>query len=96
MSLSHRNGRPIERKKFTPPAIGWKCPTCGKKALIRVNKAFLLEEDGVVMPKLDRLQCQACHEDFFDLYAMDKIAAFRRRHPLKKANGREVKKAVAA
>lgn len=96
MSSSHQSARLIKSKKFVPPATGWKCPICGEKALIRVNKPFLLEEDGIVMPKLDRLQCQACKEDLFDLYAMDEVAAFRQRHPQKKATRREVKRAVAA
>jgi hypothetical protein len=48
------------------------------------------------MPKLDRLQCQSCKEDFFDLYAMDQIAEFRKQHPLKKAAIKQLRKAVAA
>jgi len=48
------------------------------------------------MPKLDRLQCRSCKEDFFDLYAMDQIAEFRKRHPLKKSTIQQLKKAVAA
>jgi len=40
---------------------------CGQKTLIRVTSSILLEEDGAVMPELDRLQCQSCKEDLFDL-----------------------------
>ncbi len=95
MSSSPRNGQQIKKKRLTPPATGWKCPMCGQKALIRVNKSCRLE-DGLVIPKLDRLQCQACKEDFFDLYAMDQIAEFRKRHPLKKSTIKQLRKAVAA
>jgi hypothetical protein len=48
------------------------------------------------MPKLDRLQCQSCKEDFFDLYAMDQIAEYRKRQPLKKAAIKRHKRALAA
>jgi len=63
--------------------------------LLRVNKACRLE-DGLIIPKLDRLQCQACGEDFFDLYAMDQITEFRQSQSQKKASEGEVKKALAA
>jgi hypothetical protein len=100
MSSSRRNGHPTKKlKRFTPPATGWKCPTCGQKALIRVTSPFLLEEDGAVMPELDRLQCQSCKEDLFDLYAMDQITQFRKRHPYKKSMAKRPKadkKAIAA
>jgi predicted RNA-binding Zn-ribbon protein involved in translation (DUF1610 family) len=83
MSSSLRSAQPIKKRRLSPPAAGWKCPSCGQKKLIRVNKSCRLE-DGVVVPKLDRLQCQACGEDFFDLFAMDQIAAFRRTMKQKK------------
>jgi hypothetical protein len=95
MSLSPRNGQPIKKRRLAPPATGWKCPSCGQKALIRVNKSCRLE-DGLVIPKLDRLQCQNCKEDFFDLYAMDQIAEFRKSHPLKRSAIKQLKKAGAA
>lgn len=71
---------------------------CGQKALIRVN-TFCQLEDGAVMSALDRLQCQSCKEDLFDLYAMDQITEFRKRHPYKKPMAKrqnEAKNAVAA
>ena len=84
MSSSPRSALPIRNsKRLTPPATGWKCPECGQKALVRVNKPCQLE-DGIVMPKLDRLHCRSCKEDFFDLYAMDQIAEFRKLYPYKK------------
>ena len=82
--------KPYEQKAAT----GWKCPSCGQKKLFRVNKSCRLE-DGLVIPKLDRLQCQACGEDFFDLFAMDQIAAFRR-EPAVTPSARASKKAMAA
>lgn len=94
MSLSPQNSQPIKKKRLIPPASGWNCPMCGQKALIRVNKSCRLE-DGVVIPQLDRLQCQACKEEFFDLYAMDAIAEFRRRHPLAKSAAQKIRKALA-
>jgi len=96
MSSSHRNGRPTNRgRRFVPPPAGWKCPECGEKALIRVKKSHRLY-DGVVIPKLDRLQCQACKASFFDPYAMDAIEEFRKRQPLKKATAQRTKRVVAA
>jgi len=86
----------VKKKKLIPPAAGWNCPMCGQKALIRVTNSILLEEDGAVMPALDRLQCQSCKEDLFDLYAMDQIAEFRKRYPLKKSMLKQLKKAVVA
>ncbi len=90
MSSSLPNAQPIKKRRLAPPATGWKCPACGQKKLFRVNKSCRLE-DGLVIPKLDRLQCQACGEDFFDLFAMDQIAEFRRHQPQKKSSGREIK-----
>ncbi len=77
MSSSLRSAQPIKKRRLAPPPSGWKCPSCGQNQMSRVNKSCKLA-DGLVMPKLDRLQCQACGEDFFDLFAMDQIAAFRR------------------
>jgi len=83
MFSSHQNGRPTNTgRRFVPPPSGWKCPECGEKALIRVKKSHRLH-DGVVMPKLDRLECQSCKANFFDPYAMDAIEEFRKRQPLK-------------
>jgi len=84
MSLSSQNSQPIKKKRLIPPATGWNCPMCDQKALIRVTSSSLLEEDDTVMPELDRLQCQSCKDDLFDLYAMAQIAEFRKRHPYKK------------
>lgn len=95
MSSSHPNAQPIKKRRLAPPVTGWKCPNCGQKKLFRVNKACRLD-DGLIIPKLDRLQCQACGEDFFDLYAMDQIAEFRQNHPQKKSRVREIKRAIAA
>jgi len=96
MISSSQTSQQIKKKKLIPPATGWNCPMCGQKALIRVTSSILLEEDDAVMPELDRLQCQSCKEDLFDLYAMDQIAEFRKRHPLKKSMLKQLKKAVAA
>lgn len=95
MSSSLRNGQPIKKRRLAPPATGWKCPSCGQKTLIRVNKSCRLE-DGLVIPKLDRLQCQNCKEDFFDMYAMDQIAEFRQRQAFKKTVTQRTNKSVAA
>lgn len=96
MSSSRRNGRPTNMgRRFVPPPSGWKCPDCGEKALIRVKKSHRLH-DGVVIPKLDYLQCQACKANFFDPYAMDAIEEFRKRQPLKKSLAQRTKRAVAA
>ncbi len=94
MSLSPRNGQPI-RKDQHEQAPAWKCPTCGKRALVRVKKPYRLI-DGAVISKLDRLQCQACQEEILDSQAMDVIEEFRKRHPLKKAAIKRHKKALAA
>jgi len=96
MISSSQTSQQIEKKKLIPPATGWNCPMCGQKALIRVTSSILLEEDGTVMPELDRLQCRSCKEDLFDLYAMDAIAEFRRRHPLEKSAAQKIRKALAA
>jgi hypothetical protein len=97
MSSPQRNAFPIKQgAKQIPQPTGWKCPDCGEKALRRVKKSYRLEEDGVVMPKLERLQCQACQANFFDAYALDQITEFRKRHPLKKATIKQLRKAVAA
>jgi len=82
-------------KRITPPVSGWKCPTCGKRALIRVNKFYRLV-DGAVISKFDRLQCQACQEEVLDAQAMGVIEKFRKRHPLKTAAIKRHKKALAA
>jgi len=95
MSSSLRSGQPIKKRRLSPPTTGWKCPNCGEKKLIRVNNPCRLE-DGLVVPKLDRLQCQSCGEDYFDLYAMDQITEFRQSQSQKKASEGEVKKALAA
>lgn len=95
MSSSLRNDQPIKKRRLTPPTAGWQCPVCGRKKMIRVNKSCRLE-DGVVVPKLDRLQCQACGEDFFDLYAMDQITEFRRHYQQKKPALRLAPKAATA
>jgi len=94
MISSSQTSQQIEKKKLIPPATGWNCPMCGQKALIRVNTSCQLE-DGAVMPTLDGLQCQSCKEDLFDLYAMDQIAEFRKRHTLKKSMLKQLKKTVA-
>jgi hypothetical protein len=88
IDASRKNGLIEKPRRLIPPPTGWKCPTCGKKALIRVKKSFRFENDGVVMPRLDRLQCQACGEDLFDLHAMDAIERFR--HPQRKKDKRVV------
>jgi hypothetical protein len=88
IDASRKTGLIEKARRLIPPPTGWKCPTCGKKALIRVKKSFRFENDGVVMPKLDRLQCQACKEDLFDLHAMDTIEKFR--HPHRKKDKRVV------
>jgi hypothetical protein len=31
-------------RRLIPPPTGWKCPTCGEKALIRVKKSFRFEK----------------------------------------------------
>jgi predicted RNA-binding Zn-ribbon protein involved in translation (DUF1610 family) len=99
MSSSRQNGRPTNRgRRFVPPASGWKCPECGEQALIRVKKSYRLH-DGVVIPKLDRLQCQSCKSNFFDPYALDAIEEFRKSHPYKKSMAKRPKadkKAIAA
>lgn len=82
-------------KRITPPVSGWKCPTCGKRALVRVEKAYRLV-DGAVMPNLEPLQCQACQEEVLDSQAMGAIEDFRKRHPLKKAARKRHKNALAA
>jgi predicted RNA-binding Zn-ribbon protein involved in translation (DUF1610 family) len=92
MFSSPRNGQPIkpnEQKQI--PA--WKCPTCGKRALIRVKKSYMLV-DGTIIPKLDRLQCQSCNEEVLDTQAIDVIEEFRKRHPLKKAEIKRHKKVL--
>jgi hypothetical protein len=63
--------------------------------LIRVQKSHRLH-DGIVIPKLDYLQCQSCKANFFDPYALDAIEEFRKRQPLKKAGTRKPKKMAAA
>jgi len=60
-----------------------------------VKKSHRLH-DGVIMPKLDRLECQSCKANFFDPYAMDEIEEFRKRQPLKKSSAQRTKRAVAA
>jgi hypothetical protein len=60
-----------------------------------VQKPYRLV-DGAVIPKLDRLQCQACQEEVLDTQAMDAIEEFRKRHPLKKTAIKRHKKALAA
>ena len=94
MSSSLQNGHAIKQRRLAPPPNGWKCPSCGQNKLIRVNNSCRLE-DGLIMSKLDRLQCQSCGEDFFDLFAMDQIAAFRREAQTK-PKVRAPKKAMAA
>ena len=99
MISSSQTSQQIKKKKLIPPATGWNCPMCGQKALIRVTSSIRLEEDGVIMPVLDRLQCRSCKDDLFDLYAMGQIAEFRKRHPYKKPMARRHnvdKNAVAA
>ncbi len=76
-------------------ALAWKCPTCGKRTLVRVNKSYQ-RVDGAVIPKLDRLQCQSCQEEILDSPAMDVIEEFRKRHPLKKAAVKRDKRVLAA
>ena len=94
MPSSPRNGQPIKQdQRGQSPA--WKCPTCGKRALIRVNKSYRLV-DGAVISKLDRLQCQACQEEVLDTRAMDAIEEFRKRQPLKKSAIKGHKKVLAA
>ena len=88
IDVSQKTGLIEKPRRLIPPPTGWKCPTCGKKALIRVKKSFRFENDGVVMLRLDRLQCQACKEELFDLYAMDAIEKFR--HPHRKKDKRVV------
>jgi hypothetical protein len=81
MFSSLQNAPLIKRSgRIAPMKTAWKCPTCGKKALIRVKKPYRLY-DGAVIPKLDRLQCQSCKEEVFDLDAMYAIEEFRRFHP---------------
>jgi len=82
IDASQKTGLIEKPRRLIPPPTGGKCPTCGEKALIRVKRSFRFENDGVVMPRLDRLQCQACKEELFDLYAMDAIEKFR--HPRRK------------
>lgn len=94
MFSSPRNGQPI-RKDHHEPASVWKCPTCGKRTLVRVKKPYRLV-DGAVIPKLDRLQCQACQEEVLDSQAMDVIEKFRLNHPLKEAAIKRHQKALAA
>ena len=88
IDASQTTGLIEKPRRLIPPSTGGKCPTCGEKALIRVKKSFRFENDGVVMPRLDRLQCQACSEELFDLYAMDAIEKFR--HPRRKKDKRVV------
>jgi len=93
MFSSPRNGQPIKQDQYgQSPA--WKCPTCGKRTLIRVNESYRLV-DGAVIAKLDRLQCQSCREEVLDTQAMDVIEEFRKRHPLKKAVAKRHKKVLA-
>jgi predicted RNA-binding Zn-ribbon protein involved in translation (DUF1610 family) len=93
MFSSPRNGQQI-RKSQHEQTPAWKCPTCGKRTLIRVEKSYRLV-DGAIIPKLARLQCQSCHEEILDSQAMDVIEKFRSRHPLKKTAIKRHKKAVA-
>jgi len=96
MSSSPRSDQLIKRgRRFVPPSSGWKCPECGKKALIRVKKSYLLE-DGILMPELEWLQCQSCKEDFFDTFAMYAIDDFRKRYPRRKSTAKRQEKALAA
>ena len=88
IDASQKTGLIEKPRRLIPSPTGGKCPTCGEKALIRVKKSFRFENDGVVMPRLDRLQCQACNEELFDLYAMDAIEKFR--HPHRKEDKRVV------
>jgi len=94
MFSSPRNGQPIkpDQQKQIP---AWKCPTCGKRALIRVKKSYMLV-DGTIIPKLDRLQCQSCKEEILDSSAMGVIEEFRNQHPLKNAAIKRHKKVSAA
>ena len=94
MFSSPRNGQPIKPEQ-RGQTLAWKCPTCGKRALVRVNKSYRLV-DGEVIPKLDRLQCQSCKEEILDSPAMDVIEEFRKRHPLKKAALKHHKRILAA
>lgn len=92
MSLSPQNAPQFKRSLRAP---AWKCPTCGKRALTRVTKPYRLF-DGAVIPKLNRLQCQSCREEVFDLDAMYAIEEFRKRHPRRQASGKQKAQAVAA
>jgi len=83
MFSSSRNSQQIKRSQHEQMPT-WKCPTCGKRALVRVEKSYRLV-GGAVIPKLERLQCQSCREEILDSQAMDVIEEFRKRHPLKKA-----------
>lgn len=94
MPAPHRNSQLIKpEQRGQSPA--WKCPTCGKRALVRVKKSYQLV-DGAVIPKLDRLQCQSCKEEVLDSPAMDEIEEFRKQHPLKKAASKRHKRVLAA
>jgi len=92
MFSSPRNGRPIKRDQHEQTPT-WKCPTCGKRALVQVEKPYRLI-DGAVIPSLERLQCQACNEEILDYQAMEVIEKFRQRHPLRKAAIKRHKKAM--
>ena len=94
MPTPHRKDQPIKQDQHGQSAV-WKCPTCGKRALVRVKKSYPLV-DGAVIPKLDRLQCQSCQEEILDSPAIDAIEEFRKQHPLKKAVSKRHKRVLAA
>jgi len=52
------------------------CPSCGKEMKYIKSNFTLL--NNVIIPDLERWQCQICKENFFDIKALEVIEKFRK------------------
>jgi len=53
------------------------CPECGKETLVTVDTSCTLQ-DGLTIPRLERLECSSCGAKFFSIANVREIMEYRR------------------
>ena len=57
----------------------YSCPECGKETLVTVDTSCTLQ-DGLTIPKVERLECSSCGAKFFSVESVRVIMEYRRIH----------------
>ena len=53
------------------------CPECGKETLVTVDTSCTLQ-DGLTIPRLERLECSNCSAKLFSIESVREIMEYRR------------------